>query len=152
MTNDSGLTPLRQRGAAGGVSGDVATYCARPGCQQEFRRAIQPGHPQLYCSETCRRKAQQEARRIRSRLRDLEATVAQQRRLLAAYGVEDESAAGPDEVLSIATRALDRASGAIRFLAKDDSLVAEEFRALHTAITPLVELARGVGDGSLPAR
>lgn len=78
--------------------------------------------------------------------------MAQQRRLLAAYGVEDESAAGPDEVLSIATRALDRASGAIRFLAKDDSLVAEEFRALHTAIAPLVELARGAGDGSLPAR
>ena len=140
---DSGPAPLRQRGSAAQVSCDVATYCVRPGCQQEFRRSIQPGQPQLYCGESCRRKAQQEARRIRSRLRDLEATVAQQRRLLAAYGVEDESAADPDEVLSVATRALDRASGAVRFLAKDDSLVATEFRALHAAVAPLVELVRG---------
>jgi hypothetical protein len=86
--------------------------------------------------------AQQEARRIRSRLRDLEATVAQQRRLLAAYGSEEDPAVDLDQVLTVAIRALDRASGAVRFLANDDSPVADEFRALHASVAPLVELAR----------
>ncbi|PZS25815.1 MAG: hypothetical protein DLM58_21685 [Pseudonocardiales bacterium] len=76
--------------------------------------------------------------------------MAQQRRLLAAYGADDDPALDPDEVLAAATRALDRASGAVRFLAKDDSPVAEEFRALHAAVAPFIEAARG--DNCAPSR
>lgn len=141
MTINGVPTPLRRRERAAVTAEDVAAYCARPGCQLEFRRAIQPGHPQLYCGEPCRRKAQQEARRIRSRLRDLEATVAQQRRLLAAYGVDNDSVADSDEVLAAATRAVDRASGAVRFLGNDESPVAVEFRALYAAVAPLIDIA-----------
>lgn len=140
-------TPIhRRRASASPESGDVATYCARPGCQQEYRRAIQPGHPQLYCTETCRRKAQQETRRIRSRLRDLEATVSQQRKLLAGYGSETDTIVDPDEVLATATRAIDRAGGVVRF-DNDASAVAAELRSLYAAVAPLMEVTRTARDG-----
>lgn len=135
-------TPLRRRSASSATSEDVAAYCARPSCQHEFRRAIQPGHPQLYCGEPCRRQANQEERRIRSRLRDLESTVAQQHKLLAAYSSTAEAATNRAEIMAVATRAVDRAGGSIRFLANDKSLVADEFRALYAAVAPLIEPGR----------
>lgn len=140
-------TPIhRRRTSSPPESEDVATYCARPGCGQEYRRAIQPGHPQLYCTETCRRTAQQETRRIRSRLRDLEATVSQQRKLLAAYGSESASVVDPDEALAVAKRAIDRAGGVVGMLGADTSAVANELRTLYAAVAPLAEVTPTAAD------
>lgn len=141
-------TPIHGRRTSPSANGEtVATYCSRPGCGQEYRRTIQPGHPQIYCTESCRRKAQQETRRIRSRLRDLEATVSQQRKLLAAYGSETASVVDPDEALAAATRAIDRAGGVVETLGTDTSPVANALRYLYAAVAPLVEAPQTANDG-----
>lgn len=76
-------------------------------------------------------------RRIRARLRDLESTVLQQQRLLAAYGGTDADE-DVDVAHSAALSALDRAEGALRFLPEegDYAAVAAEFRALVQAVAP----------------
>lgn len=116
---------------------DIAAYCARPACDNEYRRSIQPGRPQLYCGEPCRRRAEHEVRRIKSRLRDLQTTVAQQRRLLAAYGSEADGAQDPEAALVKAAVAVNRADGILRFLPAQGDPTVDEFRALCAAVSPL---------------
>ena len=131
-------TPIRRRQAKDAVATqDVAAYCARPACGREFRRSVQPGRPQIYCQEDCRRAAEQEIRKIKSRLRDLEATVAQQRRLLTAYGSDDDMPEDAAPLIAVATPAVARAAGALRFLVSSDERVAEEFKLLYDAVEPL---------------
>jgi len=116
---------------------DVAAYCARPACGIEYRRAVQPGRPQLYCSIDCRRKAEQEVRQLSSRLRDMESTVNQCRRLLAAYGSEEPDTQDEQTLRTAAQLAVARAGGVLRFLAESEDPVAVELRALYAAIAPL---------------
>jgi hypothetical protein len=76
-------------------------------------------------------------RRIRARLRDLQSTVLQQQRLLAAYGGTDGDG-DADATRAAALSALDRAEGALRFLPEegDFAAVAAEFRSLFAAVAP----------------
>lgn len=77
-------------------------------------------------------------RRIRARLRDLESTVRQQERLLAAYG-GTEADGDSDTTRAAALSALNRAEGALRFLPEergDYAVVATEFRSFVEAVGP----------------
>lgn len=77
-------------------------------------------------------------RRIRARLRDLESTVLQQQQLLAAYGGTDADG-NADVTHAAALSALDRAEGALRFLADeqgDYAAIAAEFRTVVEAVGP----------------
>lgn len=138
MTAGGAPTPLRARRPQEDADAqDVPAYCARPACGNEYRRLIQPGRPQLYCGEPCRRRAEQEVRRIKSRLRDLEATVTQHRTLLAAYGSEAGGGQAPEAALAKAATALHRADGVLRFLPAIGDPTVDEFRALWAAVAPL---------------
>jgi hypothetical protein len=80
-------------------------------------------------------------------LRDLEATVDQQLKLLAAYGSETDAVTSHDEALTTATRAIDRAGVVVEYLDGDKSRAATELRSLHAAVAPLVEVTRTARNG-----
>jgi len=115
---------------------DIAAYCVRPACGKEYRRAIQPGRRQVYCCPECRRMAEQEIRQLRSRLRDLESSVDQQRRLLAAYNPDEPEIEHVERTRSDAQQAIARAAGVVRFMAASDDPIADEYRALYGALAP----------------
>lgn len=129
-------SPLRRGATSRTDLSDAAAYCTRPACGKEYRRVIQPGRPQLYCCQDCRRQAEHEVRQLRSRLRDLQASVDQHRRLLAAYGTEESDAEDEQALHAEAQRAVARAGGVLRFLSSSEDPAADEFRALYTAVAP----------------
>lgn len=139
MTAGQAAARLRTKGAGSSDEMDVAAYCARPACNREFRRVAQPGRRQLYCTEECRRKAEHEVRQLRSRLRDLEASVAQQHRLLAAYGAGEDEQVSDDHVRQQAAVSLAQAGGVIRFLANSEDPLAVELIALYDGVKPLID-------------
>lgn len=120
---------------------DLPALCALPSCRTEYRRIVGPGRPQLYCSDVCRRRAEKEARQLRSRLSHFESLVAQARIDLAAYGRADGSIDLPDHSsLEEAKLALARASGALRFLPNRDDAAADELRRLYEAVAPVIDV------------
>src|SRR6266513_3017368 len=54
---------------------DLTDYCSRPSCRNPFQRAAGPGRRQAFCTDFCRRTAQNELRRARSRLTHYEGVV-----------------------------------------------------------------------------
>lgn len=118
-------------------------YCSRPSCRKEFRRATRPGRPQEYCSELCRRAAEKELRRARSRLAHYEGVVQKLRIDVAAHGKPDSDEDGGDESpLSLDARqraesAVLRAGGVLRF-ANPDDLAVQELQKLYKAVAPIV--------------
>ena len=117
---------------------EVAAFCARPGCDREFRKLIARGRPQAYCSDTCRRSAEREVRRLRSRLAHFEAMVDQHRRMIAAYDREaDEGSRDVEEATQRLRQAVARASGVLRFVENSDQPLADELRVLHSAAAAL---------------
>lgn len=117
---------------------ELAAYCARPSCRREYRRASQPGRPQTYCSEVCRRTAEKELRTLRSRLSHFESVVEQARIDLAAHGRMEEGANVLSDLNAIAASAVSRAAGVLRFTSGSDDPIADELRLLHDAVAPLV--------------
>ena len=118
-------------------------YCSRPDCRKEFRRTVRPGRPQEYCSEICRRTAEKEFRRARSRLAHYEGLVEKLRIDVAAFGKPDIDQDGGDDLpLSLDARqraesAVLRASGVLRFANLDDPAV-QELQKLYKAVAPIV--------------
>lgn len=139
MTGGSEPTPLHRRRGPSTLQPDYApAYCARPACGKYFERRLQPGHPKIYCGDECRHAARTELRRLQSRLRDLEATVDQQRRLIAAYGSESDDANSANVDIPAAMAAVFRAGGIVDALRADTSFAANELRALYDAVRPFV--------------
>lgn len=118
-------------------------YCSWPDCRKEFRRTARPGRPQEYCSEICRRAAEKELRRARSRLAHYEGVVEKLRIDVAAFGRPDADQDIGDELpLSLDARqraesAVLRASGVLRFANPDDPAV-QELQRLFRAVAPIV--------------
>jgi len=118
-------------------------YCSRPNCRKEFRRTARAGRPQEYCSEICRRTAEKELRRARSRLAHYEGVVEKLRVDVAAHGRPDTDQDGDGELpLSLdahqrAENAVLRASGVLRFANPDDPAV-QELQMLYRAVAPIV--------------
>lgn len=118
---------------------EVPTFCARPACRQEYRGVLGNGRRQVFCSETCRRAAQREVRRLRARLRHFEGIVEQVRIDLGAYGhSEDDVELAGIDAQRYAERAVARAAGVLRFASNSEEPLAQEFRALYEAVEPLV--------------
>jgi hypothetical protein len=121
----------------------VLDAVVRPDCRKEFRRTARPGRPQEYCSEICRRAAEKELRRARSRLAHYEGVVEKLRIDVAAFGRPDTDQDGGDELpLSLDARqraesAVLRASGILRFANPDDPAV-QELQRLCKAVAPIV--------------
>lgn len=118
-------------------------YCSKPDCRNEFRRVTKPGRPREYCSEICRRTAEKELRRARSRLAHYEGVVEKLRIDVAAYGRQDTDQDSGDELpLALDARqraenAVLRASGVLRFANPDDPAV-QELKMLFMAVAPVV--------------
>jgi hypothetical protein len=118
-------------------------YCSRPNCRKEFRRTARPGRPQEYCSEICRRAAEKEFRRARSRLAHYEGLVEKLRVDVAAHGRPDAEQDGDDQLpVSLDARqraenAVRRASGVLRFADPDDPAV-QELQMLYRAVAPVI--------------
>jgi hypothetical protein len=120
---------------------DVAAFCARPSCRQEYRRVTQPGRRQAYCSPICRRAAEKEIRQLRARLTHFESVVEQARIDLAAHGrTDDEGDPSSSDPTMTASKAVARAGGVLRFVGSSEDPLADELRALHDAVLPLVGL------------
>lgn len=121
----------------------LADYCSRPRCRNEFRRAAGPGRRQQYCSELCRRTAEKEFRQTRAQLVHFEAVVQKLRIDVAAYQREDLDEDGDQEprpslgARQNAEKAVERASGILRFANRDDPAV-QELQALYEAVAPLI--------------
>ncbi len=122
---------------------DLTDYCSRPKCRKEFRRAARPGRRQAYCTEFCRRTAEKELRRERSRLAHYEGLVQKLRIDVAAYGRPDTDDDG-DEDLSLsvdarqtAENAVRRAGGVLRFANAEDP-AAQELLMLYKAVAPII--------------
>jgi len=122
---------------------EVAAFCARPACRSEFRRVTQPGRRQAYCSELCRWAAEKDVRQLRARLAHFESVVEQARIDLAAHGRADDDPAIPSvDARSVASLAVARASGVLRFAGGSNEPLAEELRNLHDAVAPLLSSGR----------
>jgi hypothetical protein len=122
----------------------LTDYCSRPKCRIEFRRAARPGRRQEYCSEVCRRTAQNELRQVQARLTHYEGLVLKLRIDVAAFGRADTPEDGGEELpLSLDARQLAesavlRAEGVLKF-AKPDDPVWQELRRLYETVAPIVQ-------------
>lgn len=122
---------------------DLTDYCSRPNCRKEFRRTVGPGRRQAYCSEICRRTAEKELRRLRTRLAHYEGLVRRLRIDVAAHGKPDVIGA-PDEEMPLslearqtAENAVIRVGGVLAFADRNDPAV-RELRLLYDAVAPVV--------------
>lgn len=127
----------RTRDAADIEHEEAAAFCARPACRQEYRRMTQPGRPQQYCSPVCRRTAEKELRRLRARLLHFQGVVKQTRIDLAAHG-HDENAESTIDAAAVASNALGRAAGVLRFVGDSNDPLADELQRLFDAVRPVV--------------
>lgn len=121
---------------------DLTDYCSYPKCRKEFRRAARPGRRQEFCSEICRRTAQNELRRARARLTHYEGLVLKLRIDVAAFGPDTTEDGDEERALSFDARqqaesAVLRAEGVLKF-AKPDDPVWQELRRLYEAVAPIV--------------
>jgi hypothetical protein len=121
---------------------ELTDYCSYPKCRKEFRRAAKPGRPQEFCSEMCRRTAQNELRRAKARLTHYQALVLKLRIDVAAFGPDTTEDGGEERSLSLDARhqaesAVLRAEGVLKF-AKPDDPVWQELRKLYEAVAPIV--------------
>ncbi len=120
---------------------ELTDYCSRPKCRNEFRRTAKPGRRQAFCSEFCRRTAQNESRQAHARLAHYEAVVRKLRTDVAAFEKTDSADEG-ELPLSLEARqkaesAVLRAEGILKFLNRDD-LVVQELRMLFDAVAPVI--------------
>lgn len=118
------------------VEDSAVDYCARPICRREFRRTTGPGRPRAYCSELCRRSAQNELRLARQRLARFEALADQCRRDVAVF-TADSDPVGRDPRHQAQT-ALQTATGALPFIRNLDEPAAQAFVALYEGVAPLL--------------
>lgn len=121
----------------------LVAYCALPSCRTEFRRTSGPGRRKDFCSDECRRAAEKDLRRLKSRFVHYENVVQQLKIDIAAFGRssdDEESVEQPDVAAQRASEALARAQGVLRFAPNDDPLAAE-LLALVDAVAPLVPRA-----------
>jgi hypothetical protein len=123
---------------------DLVDYCSYPKCRTEFRRAARPGRRQEYCSEMCRRKAQNELRQVQARLTHYEGLVLKLRIDVAAFGRADTAEDSdkelplPLDARQLAESAVLRVEGVLKF-AKPDEPVWQELRRLYEAVAPIVQ-------------
>lgn len=112
----------------------VTAYCADPQCRKEFRRTAGRGRPRIYCSDACRRSAENAARRISAQLQHHREMAQMLERDLAAFdsSASPKSTPEPSSVAGLDT-AVARAEGVLLGLS-DGSVLASEFTRLLDAV------------------
>jgi hypothetical protein len=120
-------------------SDEVAAFCARLACRREYRRVTQPGRPQQYCSQVCRRAAEKEIRQLRARLHHFKGVVTQIGIDLAAHGRDDDEDVATGGAKTAAVNALARSAGVLRFVSDSDLPIADELKLLYEAVRPVLE-------------
>ncbi len=137
-------SPTAPAVAAAAEAEDLPDYCARPTCRQPFTRSGGRGRRQAYCSEICRRAAERELRQTRARLEHFEHVVAQLRTDIASFGSSSPDSPAdtgtPDP--SAAAEAVARTGGILAFLENSTDPLAQELRALHDAVRPVITANR----------
>lgn len=66
-------------------------YCARPRCRALFDQPDGKGRRRVYCSDNCRRTAENELRQAQSRLAAVEHMAKMLRADIACFGLDDET-------------------------------------------------------------
>lgn len=138
MSSEQAKTKARVRPVDAGDVLEVAAFCARPSCRREYRRVTQPGRPQAYCSEVCRRSAEKELRQLRARLAHFDSVVEQVRIDIAAHSRNDDAVVPVLELRQAASNAVARAAGVLRFTTESRDPLADELKLLHDAVAPLI--------------
>lgn len=122
----------------------LVDYCARPQCGQEFRRAGGRGRRQAFCSEMCRRTAQNELRALKARLNHFEELVSRLRLVVSSYGRDDDTdpmgaaRSKDDDTGQGARDAVQRVAGVLAFATGSPDPALRELRSFHEAVAPFV--------------
>ena len=126
--------------------------CANPRCDEQFQRELGPGRRKDFHSEECRRSAEQDRRKLESRLDHYERQAVQMRARLAAYvrtgpdGEISESGARPTaDDIQRAREAIAEVRGMARFLRGHQDEFAQDLLKLFEAVEPLVPPASDAG-------
>lgn len=124
--------------------------CANPRCDEQFERELGPGRRKDFHNEECRRRAEQDRRRLMSRLEHYERQAEQMRAAIAAYvrtssdeGHDAPSAARASAAdVQRAREAIAEVRGMTRFLRGHQDEFALELLKLFDAVEPLVSASR----------
>lgn len=118
---------------------ELAGYCARPMCRNQFQQATGRGRPRDYCSDTCRRLADRDYKRARAIVAHFESLAERSRHDVAAFGRAQEELeathpqAMPIDVNPALAAALARADAVLEFFPDRDDRLLGELRALRDA-------------------
>jgi hypothetical protein len=119
--------------------------CANPRCDEQFQRELGPGRRKDFHSDECRRRAEQDRRRLASRLEHYERQAEQMRARIAAYvrtGIDEMTegvAAGPTaEQIRRAREAIAEVRGMTRFLRGHQDEFAKDLLKLFDEVEPAI--------------
>lgn len=119
--------------------------CANPRCDEQFQRELGPGRRKDFHSEDCRRSAEQDRRKLASRLEHYERQADHMRARLAGYvrtagddGQTATDARPTADDLQRAREAIAEVRGMVRFLHGHQDEFAQDLLKLFQAVEPLV--------------
>lgn len=120
----------------------VGTHCGWLGCGKLIVQTLRRGRRKEFCSDTCRRAADRDYKRVRARIDIYGEELRKSQHHAAAYGRKAEDGTlSPEQwsqIESAARIAFARASTVVDLGAPPDR-VAQELEALVKALTPLLD-------------
>jgi len=123
---------------------DVVEYCGRLSCRAPIVQTTGRGRRREFCSETCRRDADREYKRVKALVEAFERNLRNVRHEVAAYGRRAEAAAGfrtfeeEQQVQRDVRAAVSRAQAVVEFSSDGDDRYLGELRRLVHAVEPLL--------------
>jgi hypothetical protein len=121
---------------------EIASYCGRLTCNKAFIQTAGRGRPKEFCSETCRRAADRDYKRARSRAGLLDEQLRRTQHEVAAYGRKPEDGQlTPAERVRAEIRAQTALTSATTVieLGASPERVLTELEALITAVRPVLD-------------
>ncbi|WP_042377207.1 hypothetical protein [Gordonia alkanivorans] len=137
---------IEERRRSAEQAAPVTALCANPRCDEQFMRVPgSPGRRRDYHSESCRRSAERDERRLHSQIEEAQFQLDQLRNKAQAYvrPQEGSASAGPSvdagaELLSRAKLAVAKVSGMARFLRGHQGEFAQDLLEFYEGVEPFV--------------
>ena len=121
---------------------EVASYCARPACRQQFQQVRGRGRPREFCSEICRRASDKEYKQARAMVDHLQSLLTRSKYDVAAFGRGDDDLVPLDveeRHMANASAAVQRAQAVVEWARDADERLLSELRLLVDAVKPVVD-------------
>jgi DNA-binding phage protein len=123
---------------------ELAGYCGRPSCRQQFPQTVGPGRRREYCSETCRRGADRDYKKAKAMVAHFTDLLERSRYDVATFGRDNEESTGvltPEAEAAMVTKAygaIQRVEGMLEIAEDHGDRWLRELRTLVTAVSPLL--------------